>query len=129
MLLHSRISWTCNCDSLRYCGCHQCCGCGMHPASLRVSSQLNFWDNIMPIFMYFIVICIQIQLNFRTYVIDIYIIYFNRYVTCAICPWYYPLYDIADYWLSAIFCNPQLTTLTRGTFFVDLFTYLLAHKC
>lgn len=36
---------------------------------------------------------------------------FNCYATFAISLGHYPLYDIADYWLSATFHNPQLITL------------------
>jgi len=129
-LLYSRISRIHDCNSVRYCSHYHCCGCGMCPASSChlwwVSSLLNFWVNIIVNFIYFVFICIQ--LNFYTYIIDIYLIYFNCYVTSTTCPQRYLLYDIVDYWLPAVFCNPQLITLNSTSMFLDLFLRWISHS-
>lgn len=44
---------------------------------------------------------------------------FNYCLTSTICPWCCQLYDIANYWLSAIFCNPQLVAHIRSLCFMN----------
>jgi len=129
VLLHCRISWIRNHHFVNYCGRYGCRGYRKRPASSchlwRVSSQLNFWANIS-IFTYFIFICIQLNslYIYNWYISCLMFQVFNCYGTFAICPWRYPLYDMADHWLSATFCNPQLIILgymhvftSRSSFF------------
>ena len=75
-LLHRWISWTHDCDSIGYCGCYHCCGCGiiLHPLVISGESPAN-WTFDLILCQFLCIFLFAYNLILYAYIIDIYHIF------------------------------------------------------